>query len=233
MTEFNESYLWTELPLVSEESTLALKDDNNQNLRGWFRGEAAIEGEWIIFNRERCEKYSLHEAKELVFDLAALPRPLRPKAALAFVEKYGLLHYNGNGPEYRERFTDWEVVAHRFQTLLTGYSRWSSLEEFGTYKVFAHLLNQGLRTVHLQVTPELEMARPGHLVIDIQARNLVGLAYYQIARLIQTEQPIGLCGECSRYFAVTDKRMRFCSPRCAGTSRTRRFKEKKKELGNS
>lgn len=223
------------IPELAEISVLGLTGDSTLAIHNWCRGEARIEGEWVVLSQSSSEWYSLETATELVFDLASFPRPFRTTSVLDFVKRYGLLRYDGHGVEGREMLRDWLEVAHQFETLLSAYLAWTKqghAEEYAeankTESVFVDLLNQGLKSVHLQVIPGVNGVGPNEFIINIQVGDLVGLAYYQFALLLQTAQTIGICPECARYFAVKDKRVRYCSTKCAGRAKSRRYYEKKK-----
>lgn len=58
-----------------------------------------------------------------------------------------------------------------------------------------------------------------------QAQNLLGVVYHELAMLIVGQVPLEECGECGRLYVVEDKRQRFCSKKCGGRARYRRWKE--------
>lgn len=60
-------------------------------------------------------------------------------------------------------------------------------------------------------------------------QNLMGVVYHELAMLIIGQVPLGECGECDRLYVVKDKRQRFCSKRCGGRARYRRWKEEHNE----
>jgi hypothetical protein len=75
----------------------------------WIRGEATIDGEWIVLDPARAETYPApSDQPSLLFDLAVLQQP---QDALEFVRKYGLLRHGPDAKEFREPFSDWLDVA--------------------------------------------------------------------------------------------------------------------------
>jgi hypothetical protein len=71
---------------------------------------------------------------------------------------------------------------------------------------------------------------PGDFILEAEPVHLLARAHLQLA-LEMTEQQTSLsvCPEDGRIFPVRDPRQRYCSPRCAGRVRQRRFAERAKD----
>jgi hypothetical protein len=74
----------------------------------WLRGPAKLDDGWIELDRERARRYTPFAEAGLMYDLAAIRRP---PDALAFVQRYGLLHHGPDAQDSRERFADFESAA--------------------------------------------------------------------------------------------------------------------------
>lgn len=89
----------------------------------WARGPARIEGDEIVLDEERAEKYLLGEAMYVEFALEDLDEDY-PQSAVAFARRYGLLwhgaDYLGTG-ECREPLEDWWAIAWELHFVLTLY----------------------------------------------------------------------------------------------------------------
>jgi hypothetical protein len=93
----------------------------------WVRGPAGIEGQEIVLDESRAEKYWLYEseqAEQMAFDLAAMAfhRSGRdPQQVKAFVRRYGLLWHGvdklGSG-ECREPLDNWWFEAEKLSSVL-------------------------------------------------------------------------------------------------------------------
>ena len=73
---------------------------------------------------------------------------------------------------------------------------------------------------------------PGFFLFSAHARDLVGLAYHQLALDFVNREPMSDCAECGRFFIMEDRRQRFCTPTCAGRARYRRWSAKNRRPGN-
>jgi len=72
--------------------------------------------------------------------------------------------------------------------------------------------------------------RPSDLFcFDVQSEGLSGLAYFQLARIIEARQPLARCVECGGFFVFTHKTRQFCSTRCGNREHSRRFAERRKQ----
>jgi hypothetical protein len=93
----------------------------------WVRGPARIDGDEIVLDESRAEKYWLYEseqAERMAFDLAAMAfhkSGRDPRQVRAFVRRYGLLwhgpHELGSG-ECRELFENWWLEAEQLSSVL-------------------------------------------------------------------------------------------------------------------
>ena len=93
----------------------------------WVRGPARVEGQEIVLDERRAERYWLYEseqAEQMAFDLAAMAwhRSGRdPDQVRAFVRRYGLLWHGpdkvGSG-ECRESLEDWWSAAEGLSAVL-------------------------------------------------------------------------------------------------------------------
>lgn len=66
----------------------------------WLRGPAAIVDGWIELDAARAVKYQPIAEREILLDLAAVTDA---PSALAFVQRFGLLHHGPGTPDPRER----------------------------------------------------------------------------------------------------------------------------------
>jgi hypothetical protein len=95
----------------------------------WPRGPAFVEGNEVVLDESRAERYWLHEpaqAGQMAFDLAAMALDDRSGRrdtghAMAFVQRYGLLWHGvealGSGG-CRESLDDWRHEAQKLYSLL-------------------------------------------------------------------------------------------------------------------
>ncbi len=80
----------------------------------WVKGHAVIEGNAVVLDESRAEKYWFYESEEadkIAFDLAAmaLHRSGRdPEQVRAFVRRYGLL-WHGADKLVRNQATSWSM----------------------------------------------------------------------------------------------------------------------------
>lgn len=72
----------------------------------WLRGSASYDAGWIRLDRKRAEEYLPKPEDQILDDLMAVREPAE---AVAFVQRYGLLHHGPGVAEFRERFRDWEL----------------------------------------------------------------------------------------------------------------------------
>jgi hypothetical protein len=93
----------------------------------WAKGPARIEGQEVVLDESRAERYWFYESEQaelMAFDLAAMAfyRSGRdPQQAKAFVRRYGLLWHGadklGSG-ECRETLDDWWLAAEKLSSVL-------------------------------------------------------------------------------------------------------------------
>jgi hypothetical protein len=67
--------------------------------------------------------------------------------------------------------------------------------------------------------------------LAVSAADLVSRAYLQVVLEMTRGTPIRACLEDGRLFPVRDARQRYCSVRCAGRARSRRFAERRRTPG--
>jgi hypothetical protein len=78
--------------------------------------------------------------------------------------------------------------------------------------------------VEIEATPGSDSAgSPGSFRISAIADTLLGYAYHHLLLTVVNRRPMIDCEECGRFFIVDDKRQRFCSAKCAGRARYRRW----------
>jgi hypothetical protein len=85
----------------------------------WLRGEARLEGEWIVLDPKRSEKYRPIGEENLVFDLASITQP---GEAVVFARKYGLLWHGPGAAQHAEQFSEWEKEATFIRIILMVYA---------------------------------------------------------------------------------------------------------------
>ena len=74
----------------------------------WLRGPARLEGEHIVLDTRRAERYPPMATTDLAFDLAAIRRP---SDSLEFCRRYGLLWHGPDSEDYREEVSRWQDEA--------------------------------------------------------------------------------------------------------------------------
>ncbi len=68
---------------------------------------------------------------------------------------------------------------------------------------------------------------PKRMALDVSSPTLPGFAFFQIARLLDSGQPLAKCCDCRRFFLRLNPRAQFCSELCATRTRVRRFNKKR------
>jgi len=103
-------------------------------------------------------------------------------------------------------------------------------------QLVTYWINQGLIGVDFTVTPSAHSVHPtlgrgrvGDFSLSAHSPTLLGSAYHQLALTIVNAHLLRACAECGKYFAVADKRQRFCSQTCGSRARQRRFVDRKQE----
>src|SRR5215204_479639 len=96
----------------------------------WARGPAHIDGNEIVLDESRAEKYFLFEPKDIMFDFADLtyPDPTNPdpQRAIAFARRYGLLWHGAedlDGDQCREPLHRWWEESYDLAVSLDLYVR--------------------------------------------------------------------------------------------------------------
>ncbi|MBI4321041.1 MAG: hypothetical protein HY675_21330 [Chloroflexi bacterium] len=105
--------------------------------------------------------------------------------------------------------------------------------------IILDIVNSNLPTVR----PHLDIVEGSKLILGQYSPNLLGIAYWHLARMVVSELGLARCLECKRYFHQTDKRQDYCPPdeweaenarkrgmsvesRCAKRARMRRLRQK-------
>ena len=115
-------------------------------------------------------------------------------------------------PDRRELLNDRETLLGRFSDLVT------------------MLVNKRLAAVSFGLidTGRFGPDPLGGFTFQPTAPDLETLAFYRAATMLASGAELRRCENCSRQFAVTDNRQRFCRPKCGNQDRARRFREKRK-----
>ena len=70
------------------------------------------------------------------------------------------------------------------------------------------------------------MGGPGVFMYDVRPPNLEAAAYSHLARLIVSRAELRDCPGCGRTFVPKSRKQKYCTPRCASTTRGQRFRER-------
>jgi hypothetical protein len=95
----------------------------------------------------------------------------------------------------------------------------------------AHAVTAGLGDVRTRVVADSEIqggGEPGLFRYFHEPPHLFAHAFDAVSHLIVQSAPITRCPECGRFFEVLHGRQLYCTPRCAGRARYRRFADKKR-----
>ncbi len=220
----------------------------------WLRGHATFDGEMIRLDSSTAELYLPSFAPELPSELSGVRRP---SEAIEFVRKYGLLWHGPGASGFSEPYADWERA---IDNLLTVAGLYESLREATAgkgdvtdrLKAFfeepdvsdehiltladagvAILMSEGLEGVEMRLTPDSASQGGDHGKFTYMARaeSLLGYIYFHLSTALVTQNPLGTCPECMRFFVVRDPRQKYCSESCSYRSRYRRWKSKKEADG--
>jgi len=109
-----------------------------------------------------------------------------------------------------------------------GISRRDFLLTRGTFGVSAALLGAHVSGAHSRRIGGRTLG-PATFLLSQLSPNLVAQAYSQFAFLIANKAPLATCPRCSRLFSLKSGKQKYCTPRCASTSRWRRWKDRRVE----
>jgi len=117
---------------------------------------------------------------------------------------------------------------------------WLETRQRRITSVFANSINEVpadvwiSRYVASALNDRVEGARPylrtvggGQFELRLLTATLLDFCYVGVAYAL-AERPLGLCPECGRSFLITDKRQRFCEPRCADRARFKAWKRRQR-----
>ena len=220
----------------------------------WARGPAFVEGDEVVLDESRAERYWLHEPEQverMAFDLAAigLYRSGRdPQQAVAFVRRYGLLWHGTNAQgsgECRESLDNWWHEAGKLYTLLlTSVRLGEAMREGSATPVRRHFEELGIRfetdeaymmaatTAAANLINQgmqdtkwgMEVIAPGELRLTYYPPNLVSAAYANLGALISKRVEFKECPGCGRVFLPVSGRQKYHDRQCATRARQRRWK---------
>ena len=227
----------------------------------WVKGPAIVEGNEVVLDERRAERYLLHEREQvehMAFDLAAMAfhRSGRdPQQAVAFVRRYGLLWH---GPDQlgsggcRESLEDWWHEAEKLSSLLlTSVRIGEAMREGSAAPVRKHLETLGIgfdtdETYLMAATTAvarllnqgmhdtkwgMSVIEPGELRLTHYPPNLVSDAYANLGTLISKRVEFRECPGCGRVFPPISGRQKYHDPQCATRTRQRKWKRDASENG--
>jgi hypothetical protein len=130
--------------------------------------------------------------------------------------------------------TLWEVWEPRLRPALEPPPQTDSELLIGASQALAAFVSDGLRGVELRINSDVEWGvgpdngpgRPDGFRLAPQPPDLLGLAYFALAMLINLRAPLAACEDCGRHFSPSDPRQRFCTTTCAARTRRRRWRER-------
>lgn|GEM_PF-3115973 len=218
--------------------------------RAWTHGRAQLKGEFVKL--EAPVEYYPYECADLLFDFTALQKP---DDVVAFVSRYGLLFATEGAEKVVDILREaaavrllanlviwirnhdtktlreiWEVSD--FSTLFEAAAATDEqlLEQASALVAFA--INERIQNTRHGLIPEAALevngvsGSPGVFLWVAFPENLLGYVYHQLAMTITHRVPLATCQECGRIFKVEHGRQQYCSTRCAGRARIRRYREK-------
>jgi hypothetical protein len=227
----------------------------------WVRGPAHVEGNKMVLDESRAERYLLPDperAERMGFDLAAMAfhRSGRdPRQAVAFVRRYGLLWHGPNqlgSGGCRESLDDWWHEAEKLSALLLTSVRLGEAARDGSAApVRRHFEALGIRFESdedyvmaatiiaarsindgMQDTRwGMSVIEPGELRLTQYPPNLVSAAYANLGALISKRVEFKECPGCGRVFLPASGRQQYHDEVCATRTRQRRYKGKKSRSG--
>ena len=223
----------------------------------WVRGAAYTEGNEVILDESRAQRYFLHEPEQtekMAFDLAAMAfhRSGRdPQRAVAFVRRYGLLWHGMNelgSGGCRESLEDWWHEAEKLSTvLLTSVRLGEAMREDSAAPVRKYLETLGIgfdtdetylmaaTTIVARLINQgmrdtkwgMSVIEPGELRLTHYPPNLVSAAYANLGALISKRVEFKECPGCGRVFLPGSGKQKYHDEDCATRTRQRRWKRKK------
>jgi len=223
----------------------------------WVRGHAYVEGNEVVLDESRAQRYWLHEpeqVEEMAFDLAAMAfhRSGRdPQQAVAFVRRYGLLWHGADklgSNSCRESLDDWWLAAEKLSSLLlTSVCLGEAMREGSAAPVRRYFEGLGISfetnetylmaatTIAARLINEgmqdtkwgMEVIEPGELRLTHYPPNLVSAAYANLGALISKKAEFKECPGCGRVFLPASGKQKYHDPQCATKDRQRRWKREK------
>jgi hypothetical protein len=222
----------------------------------WWRGPAKLQGEYVVLDRERAERYAVDTqagpGDDLAFDLAGIRST---DEALAFVRRWGPITTGPDSGRSSEKVADlvaegqsMSAVLTMYADLLRYYEQGDEAEPSAQWGPILEALGEGLEaepTTLAEITAAIINDALGHTPLavgvnpafgakgeapfhaSIGAADLRGFAYFHAATLLMDSTPVGKCEECGRPFEVKHPRQRYDTERCGSRARQRRFSERK------
>lgn len=99
--------------------------------------------------------------------------------------------------------------------------------------LLAELITEGMGDTRVGLVStcllDVKPSGPTRFLLNQRPSNLLAAAYTQFAFLIAHRAPISTCPGCGRLFVPKSGKQKYCTPRCASTSRWRRWKEHQTE----
>jgi hypothetical protein len=183
----------------------------------------------------RAEEYDFETSYEFLTAAASIATP---DSAVRFVARYGLafLAVEREDPDawakelrhltFGEPVADYLALGSELREIRRLYRLSQAVargDEQKLPEVVADSINSALERSDGRFWTGMV---PGSgIVIRPASPTLAGQAWLQVA--IEALQKLNLreCEVCGAVFAVTDPRKRFCTPRCSGRTRSRRFRQ--------
>lgn len=222
----------------------------------WWRGPARVQGEYVVIDVRKIERYVLGTSTggddDLAFDYA---RIASPDDVVRFVSQWGLPTAGPESGPITEPIAPILADAQHLRTIFEMYAdllgfvqqgldyepvhQWAPvLEKLGSAGdsgphamagIAAYLVNDALGAVTLTVAVNPNFGQPDEapFVASIGAPDLRSYIYFHAATLLMGSEPVRRCEECRRPYSVNHPRQRYCSETCGSRARQRRFVEKK------
>ncbi|HET7271440.1 MAG TPA: hypothetical protein VFI90_10190 [Rubrobacter sp.] len=225
----------------------------------WVRFPAFVEGDEVVLDKSRAERYWLHEpeqVEQMAFDFAAMAfhRSGRdPQQAVAFVRRYGLLWHGANAMgsgECRESLDNWWHEVEKLSSLLlTSVRLGQATREGSAAPVRRHFeaLGIGFETdeAYLMAATTIaarmiyqgmqdtrwgmEVIEPGEPRLAHYPPKLVSAAYANFGALISKKEEFKECPGCGRVFLPASGTQKYHDQYCATRTKQRRWMRNKSE----
>ena len=215
----------------------------------WVRGPARVRGGWVTLDEATVSEYSPLDEPDLLREFLAIGTA---RDIGRFASRFGLLR-SSHGSGFREPLSDWwdeiglvsgalkvqlDVVAamtgDQDEVVKFRESWQATRPDAPAPGSDAEVIAEARATVLAAVNRRLGGAQLG-LSIDASEGyvlspwipDLIGVIYFDLAKVLIEERPLARCLECGAPFVVHDRRQRYCSERHASRARYRRFNEQR------